>query len=277
MAKKDGSLVVKVKRGAAIVTDLRLTHAERVIGATLLLYFHNTQTGRCFPSYPQLAEKAGVTENTAKRAVSRMKAFGHVEFEKNTGGRNRRNEYLFDLTISPAIPFSDGNGIISDTLSSEKPYRQRSETVSPGAQNRIASDTRNYPGESPSETPSERARSRSTLISADAKIAKKQIEIAAEIGINPIMAKDQFARFKAHHRAKGSKFANWDEAWRKWCLDHQGYQKQHNPNAGKKRYFRRNGEIYDRQETINGLPALLVGAANYIPESEIEDLPVRGF
>ena len=59
-SKKDGKLVIKVKRGAAMVTDARLTDAEVRVGLALLLYFHNTATGRCFPSYPQIAELARV-------------------------------------------------------------------------------------------------------------------------------------------------------------------------------------------------------------------------
>ena len=211
--------------------------------------------------------------STAKRAVAKLKALGHVDFEENSGGRNHRNDYFFDLTVSPVTPFDDGNGVTPDTLSDHKPCQQRRETVSPVTGNGVTSDTRKYPGESPSEKHPVKKResaARSTLISAHAKISPIQLEIAAEQKIDKATAKEQFTRFKNYHQSKGSKFADWDSAWRTWCIRHVDYQNEHNPEAGKKRYYRRDGQVYDRQDrSISGSPLPVYGGC--IPESEIED------
>jgi hypothetical protein len=47
----------------------------------------------------------------------------------------------------------------------------------------------------------------------------RHIEFAAKNGMVGRAAEYQFDRFKAHHGAKGSVFASWDQAWQTWVLN----------------------------------------------------------
>jgi DNA-binding transcriptional MocR family regulator len=100
------TLVEKVKLVVHLSADCRLSAWQRLVGIVLLMHFHNTQTGACFPSIPMLAEMSGVSQDTARRAVHSLKSFGYLHFNKNNGGRNRRNEYTFK-TLAGAPGFND--------------------------------------------------------------------------------------------------------------------------------------------------------------------------
>jgi hypothetical protein len=63
------TLPEKVEITNALARDPRLSEGQFRVAYVLILYFHNTLTGECFPRYPQLAEAAHVSETTARRAT----------------------------------------------------------------------------------------------------------------------------------------------------------------------------------------------------------------
>jgi DNA-binding MarR family transcriptional regulator len=104
----------KVDLICRLASDGKLTHAQFRVATVLLLHFHNTTTGECYPSYRQLAEKAKVTKKVAVAAIHRLMEMELISFAPNNGGRCRRNSYIVK------------------TVSSVPPLRR--ERVSPGVQ-----------------------------------------------------------------------------------------------------------------------------------------------
>lgn len=90
------TLVEKVKLVVELCGDITLNAGEKVVATILVLHFHNTVTGECFPSLTKLAEMSGVSKSTARRAVYQLRRAGVITFARNNGGRNRRNQYTFE-------------------------------------------------------------------------------------------------------------------------------------------------------------------------------------
>ncbi|MGI4801052.1 MAG: helix-turn-helix domain-containing protein, partial [Janthinobacterium lividum] len=58
-----------------------LTRATLDVLRALLWGFHNAQTGRCFPSYEAIAEKAKVHRSTVALAITALEAGGVMTWE----------------------------------------------------------------------------------------------------------------------------------------------------------------------------------------------------
>jgi hypothetical protein len=78
-----------------MLRDHRLTSGEKVVGLTMLLYFHNSSSGDLFPSREQISKICSVSVDTAVRATKKLKAFLYLDYEETSGGRNERNSYAF--------------------------------------------------------------------------------------------------------------------------------------------------------------------------------------
>ena len=86
----------------AVLTDHRLTYATRVIGATMAVYFHNTQSGALHPSREQVTEKTGAERQKVRLATQALRRFGFLTYEDFNGGCNHRNTYHL-LKQSPKV------------------------------------------------------------------------------------------------------------------------------------------------------------------------------
>lgn len=73
-----------------------------------------------------------------------------------------------------------------------------------------------------------------TQISEDAQPTPKDISAAEEAGLNSATFREQWAKFRNHHRAKGSLMADWQAAWRTWLGNISEFQRQ--PRAGPPSY-----------------------------------------
>jgi hypothetical protein len=68
------------------------------IVAWALALFRNAKTGCCNPSYLALADRAGTSERSAKRAIARLEELGLIAVTRTRGGRkNDRNQYTLIL------------------------------------------------------------------------------------------------------------------------------------------------------------------------------------
>src|SRR4051812_49544142 len=94
------SLPAKAALVVSLCGDALLSDAQFRVAITLILGFHNTKTGDCYPSYRQLAKASNTSESTAKRATERLRTMGVLAFEKNNGGRNKRNHYSLKERVS---------------------------------------------------------------------------------------------------------------------------------------------------------------------------------
>ena len=87
------SIKEKLDWVVAVRTDHRLTYATRVIGATMAVYFHNTQSGALYPSREQISEKTGAG---ARSLCSQRKAsgrFGYPTYD-DSGRRLQSSQHL---------------------------------------------------------------------------------------------------------------------------------------------------------------------------------------
>ena len=108
-------LIGKVKLAATLCGDQRLSAKQFRVAIALVLYFHNTGTGKCFPSYRQLADASCTSKTTAMRSTKKLKAMGVIEFQPNRGGRSRRNSYVFK-TVAASDPLPLRNGVRSGSF-----------------------------------------------------------------------------------------------------------------------------------------------------------------
>jgi DNA-binding transcriptional MocR family regulator len=90
----------KVDLVTKLAADKRLTDAQFRAAVTLLLKFHNSRTGLCYPSLRQWADASTLGRSTVSEAASRLRDIGVIAFEASSGGRNKRNAYT--LNVRPA-------------------------------------------------------------------------------------------------------------------------------------------------------------------------------
>lgn len=97
----------KIEIAVTMCADGRLSDAQFRVGVALVLYFHNTKTGACFPSYRQLAEASHTSQGTVLRAIKALEKAEWIVAERSDGGRNKRNAYTIKHSTGGA--FEDEN------------------------------------------------------------------------------------------------------------------------------------------------------------------------
>ena len=102
------SIKEKLDWVVAVLTDHRLTYATRVIGATMAVYFHNTQSGALHPSREQISEKTGAGRKKSLLATQSLRRFGYLTYDDSDGGCNHRNTYHL-LKQSPKVEALTGS------------------------------------------------------------------------------------------------------------------------------------------------------------------------
>jgi hypothetical protein len=115
---------------ATLCGDPRLSAVQFRVFVALLLYFHNTGTGKCVPSYRQLADASWTSTTTAKRTTGKLKAMGVIDFAPNQGGRSRRNSYILK-TVSLPDPLASQKGARGGPFKNGKGITGGRQTVSP--------------------------------------------------------------------------------------------------------------------------------------------------
>ena len=78
-----------------------------------------------------------------------------------------------------------------------------------------------------------RARAR-TSISEEAQPSERQSADASSAGLGRGAFREQWGKFRDHHRAKGSLMADWDAAWRTWLGNRGQFQPRAGPPRGGK-------------------------------------------
>ena len=132
------SIKEKLDWVVAVLTDHRLTYATRVIGATMAVYFHNTQSGALHPSREQISEKTGAGRKKSLLATQSLRRFGYLTYDDSDGGCNHRNTYHL-LKQSPKVEALTGSKKTRSTKSRTSPTKSKKLTrVSP-------EDSRKYP------------------------------------------------------------------------------------------------------------------------------------
>jgi hypothetical protein len=71
----------------------RLTGNQFKVAYMLLLPFHNSKTGKCFPSYRQLADMSDTSRPTAVTTIKKLQELAVIKVDASNGGWNKRNTY----------------------------------------------------------------------------------------------------------------------------------------------------------------------------------------
>ena len=79
-----------------------------LIGATMAVYFHNTQSGALHPSREQISEKTGAGRKKSLLATQSLRRFGYLTYDDFDGGCNHRNTYHL-LKQSPKVEALTGS------------------------------------------------------------------------------------------------------------------------------------------------------------------------
>jgi len=86
-----GFPIVKWWAVSIAMMDPRLSQGSKNLFAALMSY-HNTKTGRCFPSERRLAAHLDRTERTIRTAVRQLTKYGYIVF-KTKAGEGRSTQY----------------------------------------------------------------------------------------------------------------------------------------------------------------------------------------
>lgn len=74
-----------------VLLDPRIPRGASLL-FTRLIEYHNTRTGRCYPSQRRLARDLGVEQRTIRNWISSLSKFGYVSLLPK-GGRGGTNAY----------------------------------------------------------------------------------------------------------------------------------------------------------------------------------------
>jgi hypothetical protein len=118
-----------------------ITHAAQRVLSALLWAFHNSRTGRCFPSYERIAEAAGVARSTVAEALKALEFAGVLTWQNRIVRVRERCQDLWGrsgwqwrvVRTSNAYAFRDPQAQLSGvpaTKSGKRPGTQNQEDPS---------------------------------------------------------------------------------------------------------------------------------------------------
>ncbi len=81
----------------------RLTGNQFKVAHMLTLYFHNSKTGDCFPSYQQLADMSGTSRPTAVATIKKLQELAVIKVDGSNGGWNKRNTYHLIAEVAKSL------------------------------------------------------------------------------------------------------------------------------------------------------------------------------
>jgi hypothetical protein len=208
----------------------------------------NFQTGTAWPSAESVAALTGLSLRTVRTAIADLVAGGFLEVAERGGGRklvtvyrvNTREDAPVDAQPEPGnsarvAQFPPENSATVARFNPENsatvarfPDRNSAET----ALNR-AKSARNSARVAPNK--SEEVKKKTEIESAPKRARKAELaegwkpsaqglEYAKLMGIENV--EEERDRFVDHHRAKGSRFSDWDAAWRTWSRNARDFRER---------------------------------------------------
>lgn len=116
---------------------------------------------------------------------------------------------------------SDGNWLTQKRLTKEFTHcnnKRRAQSASAKArwENNKKSNSADRPANAPTTTVVSKKERKKDLPPAPAEPSEANLAYAKSKGLSEQRARSEFDRFRDHAIAKGSKYKNWDAAWRNW-------------------------------------------------------------
>lgn len=78
--------------------DRRLKASDKSVYAVLCMYADN-QTMDCFPSRDTIMREAGVSDNTLRKCIAKLKDFGYIDVEKRANYRGQATNLYILLEV----------------------------------------------------------------------------------------------------------------------------------------------------------------------------------
>jgi hypothetical protein len=224
-----------------LLADDALSPSAKVVAQRLALHL-NVKSGRCDPSLDRLAQGTGMSRSTMKRTLQDLDKAGWIGIRRSSGGRSLSGHgycHSFEF-LTPAAaalnrftdePVGDdargSNQTTNRVKSDDQPVQIEGGnrfTVGPLTENRTEKRTERtakvaLAGSGHSKNRFKTGNQRLTTWPADLILNGEWIAIAAGKGFNTKRAGNIFEKFKCHHRAKGSRHADWTAAWEGWVLN----------------------------------------------------------
>jgi len=177
----------------------------------------NDEDGAAWPSILHLAAKTRLHRTTVLRSVRRLETLGELVVTRSFGRGSR-----YRIRIEPVAPCATGSGERPVAESDHTGSGERLVPVAESDRTSRSGATLNHqePSGEPSREPSVprtrvRRRLPSTALADDWTLDEK---LRGYAGRNGIDWEIEFPKFRAHHQAVGSCFANWGAAWRKGVI-----------------------------------------------------------
>lgn len=231
-----------------------ITSTEKVVALILAARMNSKLPGWggrpvAYPELTEIAEDAEVNKRTASRAIATLKERGIVQvirFRKEDG-KLSRNYYVWTADQSDAYTpdwmtsRDSASQRPEERMTAEQQAAAAAEQVHPASwarrhaaeipaqeQSAIVEDDGQFPIESeklkaaPKPRKKVKKTSRSTAIPEDWAPNEKCLAYAREhYPSMPVSIEAE--KFRDYHLAKGSKYSNWDAAWRSWCRNGNEY------------------------------------------------------
>jgi DNA-binding MarR family transcriptional regulator len=206
----------------AINEDRDLTAAAKVIAFSILEQY-NDGHGYAWPGFGKLAKMSGLSEKTVERAVQSLESRGWFRVDRSNATKtsrrsaDRTNRYFPNWSRAG----STGRKIKTVRLSNLADKPTGTGTVKKTDKTNYSKHDGETPASNVSGSSSVKAKrgSRQTALPVDWGLDRDRREIAMAAGVDPSTISRELKKFVAHHRANGSRKADWNEAWNLWCLN----------------------------------------------------------
>lgn len=184
----------------------------------LALADFSDDAGRCFPSMASIARKARFTERGARGVVRRLEAAGWLTVQVN-GGRGGANRYQIARANPEPETRNDKPGTScpperDDTKPGTSLHKTRNHASAEPSRT-----IRNRQKELPIGSSRARARKPEVPIPEDWTPSEKNLSDAYDRQFTDEEIRNEAAQFRDHHLARGTRFRDWDAAWRTWLAN----------------------------------------------------------
>lgn len=162
----------------------------------------------CWPSVPYLARKTRMSDRQVYRLLLTLEREGRISVRRGAGPKRTSV-----FTLSQDDKLSDCHGV-----------RVTSETPDPDICDRNAPCSGSGSGRRNRQEPSGAPRAVKRLLPEPFELTEAGEQFALAGGLTDVRL--IFGAFKDHHRAKGSKFVDWQAAWRTWCRNEHKFRSE---------------------------------------------------
>lgn len=193
------------------------------------------QSCACYPSISDIVSRTGMKERGVQNVIKRLVEIG-VLFVAWGGGRHQRNTYTINLNTAPDAGYrlnSDNQNPASGAPFQQKPRTENtvSDTETPHSKTDTPHSTTLNPAPDAGEPSLTTIEPEEKILDAqDAPPKKtrrcqlpngwvpsqKNIDDAYSKNFTDEEIENEACKFRDHHAAKATVFADWDAAWRTW-------------------------------------------------------------